>query len=75
MRIVAITFHVNLHPVRLNAWQSKLKGPLARYLRMRSFGDAGRIGMQFPRHPDFRDVLNTPSIIHRNLYKQRGEYT
>lgn len=45
MRIVAITFHVNLLPVCLNAWQSKLKGPLGRYLRMRSFGDTGGIGM------------------------------
>jgi hypothetical protein len=57
MRIVAITFHVNLHPVRHNAWQSKLKGPLGRYLRMQSSGDTRRISMQFPRHQGFRDVL------------------
>lgn len=47
MRFVAITFHVNLRPVRLNAWQSELNSPL---ISTRGFDDTRRMIRQTPAH-------------------------
>lgn len=39
---------------------------------MRSFGDTGRIGMQFPSHPGFRDVLR-PLLSFMEIYTNNNE--